>query len=158
MTAWRRAHAVRAAALGIAACCAVLAMLSACGTAQQAVLPLDEGRYSGVDPAGNPVDVRVGGSDVKLDSRDTWLPDPTTTGTFLVRQGTGYEEWYCVAAEKHRSLHCDVWMAPLGAIGSATPTAEPCISPSAGNPAWCNRAATHARVDLLKICTDPGCS
>jgi hypothetical protein len=135
---------------------ATLAALTGCGKTAQTVPALRVGRYDGVDARGQVVDVRVDGSQVKLDSRQTWLPDPTTTGTFLVRTGSGFQEWRCSATEQGRSLHCDVWQQP-SSMADPTPNAIPCITPGANAPAWCS-AKTHQQIDLLRICTDSGCA
>lgn len=136
---------------------ASLAALTACGNTAQTVPTLRVGRYDGVDATGHVVDVRVDGPSVRLNSRDTWLPDPTTTGTFLVRYNGGFQEWHCSAAEQGRSLHCDVWQAP-GGIAAPTPAAIPCITQGANTPTWCTASKTHMQIDLLRICSDSGCS
>lgn len=134
---------------------ATVGALTGCGkAATQAVPSLDVGRYSGVDAHGAIADLAVTGMEVRLNGRRAWLPDPTTTGMFLLRAAGGYSEWHCTAAEQRRSLHCDVWQDPHA---GPTPATEPCISPALGTPPWC-AGPTHQEVDLLMICTNPGCS
>jgi hypothetical protein len=134
---------------------AAAAALAGCGSAHQSAASLQTGQYSGTLPNGAPVTVSIGAGSVQVDGHDAYLVDPTTTAQFLVTQSTGapYFEWSCTQTEAGRSMHCETWLAPHA---EATPTALPCVSPGPDAPAWC-RGGTHVAVDLLRICSNPGC-
>jgi len=112
------------------------------------------GTYSGTLPSGTPVTLSVATGMVQVDGRETRLPDPTSTGEFVITTdgGRSYSDWHCVTAEGGRSLHCDIWKAP----GGPTPTAIPCVSTGPNAPAWCG--SDHVALDLLRTCSTPGCA
>lgn len=139
-----------AAVLSLAVAAAALA---GCGNAHSSAPALHLGKYSGTLPGGAPVTLGVDGGQVRIDGRDTYLVDPTTTAQFLVAEGNVFYEWSCTQAEKGRSLHCDTWKAPHGQV---TPTALPCATSGPGTPGWC-AGPTHEAVDLLRICSTPDC-
>ncbi|HXA29974.1 MAG TPA: hypothetical protein VN193_14630 [Candidatus Angelobacter sp.] len=141
-----------AAALAVLACCGAL---GACGSTQAGAASLAAGTYSGTLPSGTPVTLSVNTGAVQVDGRDTRLPDPTSTGEFVISSdgGRSYTDWQCVAAEAGRSLHCDIWKAP----GGPTPTAIPCVSPGPSAPDWCGGDG-HVTLDLLRTCSTAGCT
>jgi hypothetical protein len=134
---------------------ACLGALSGCGSAQASAASLALGTYSGTLPSGTPVTLSVESGAVRIDGRETRLPDPTSTGEFVITTDSGrsYTDWHCVAAESGRSLHCDIWKAP----GGPTPTAIPCVSPGPTPPGWCD-PNKHITLDLLRTCSTPGCA
>jgi hypothetical protein len=138
--------------LTAAACCG---LLGACGSAPASARSLSLGDYSGTLPSGAPVTLSVDAGAVKVDGRETRLPDPTSTGEFVVTTDSGrsFTDWHCAATESGRSLHCDTWIV----LGGPTPTAIPCVSPGPNAPAWCGGRG-HVAVDLLRICSTPGCT
>jgi hypothetical protein len=138
--------------LFVVACCG---MLGACGSAHAGADSIGQGTYSGTLPSGTPVTLSVSTGAVQVDGRDTRLPDPTSTGEFVIttNMGRSYTDWHCVTAEGGRSVHCDVWKAP----GGPTPTAIPCVSPGPNAPGWCGGNG-HVALDLLRTCSTPSCT
>lgn len=134
---------------------AAAAALSACGSGHTSAPSLQDGQYSGTFADGSPVTLQVSPGQVQINGRDTYLVDPTTTAQFVITSGSShFDEWSCTQTENGRSLHCDTWTAPHAA---ATPTALPCLSSAPNTPGWCSAAQTHVAVDLLRICSNPGC-
>jgi hypothetical protein len=135
-------------------CAGLAAALGACGSGKVSAASLNAGSYSGTLPSGTPVNLDVAPGMVQVNGRDAFLVDPTTTAQFLVAPDKlHFYEWSCTMAEQGRSVHCDTWNAPRSEV---TPTALPCLAHS-GAPGWCG-GAEHQAVDLLRICTTPGCS
>ncbi len=138
--------------LGLAAAATAL---SGCGSGHVSAASLRPGEYSGTLPNGAPMTLQVSTGRVQVNGRDTYLVDPTSTADFVISpDGAHFAEYACTQTEQGRSLHCDVWAAPPA---RATPTALPCVSPSTSTPSWCADKSAHVAVDLLRICSNPGC-